>query len=386
MNNSTKKTILYVITQAEWGGAQRYLFDLITSPEAESHDIQIITGASPDESLLKKLQDRATIYQAKNLVRNPSPINDVAAIFELKELFNKINPSVIHLNSSKAGVIGSLAFFLWNKKNTCKLIYTVHGWVLNESLNFLAWSFYYWTEKMTALIKDKIICVSEFDRQTAIKHHICPENKLLTIHNGISRPEFLNREEARAQLFAKTAAPSIENPIMIGTIANFYKNKGLPYLIEAIYLLINKYNLPIMGAIIGDGKLRPEIENIIGNYGLQERIILTGRIDNPEKYLKAFDIYACSSIKEGLPYSILEAMSAELPIIATKVGGIPEMIHDQKNGLCVKPKSPEQIAAAIKFIIDNPDSATQFGLQAKNDAENNFSFSRMAKETFSIYK
>jgi len=372
-----KKKILYVITQAEMGGAQRYIYDLATSSEAQNYDISVAIGESQDKSLINELAKKnITTYQIKHLVRRVSPLNDIWAVFELRKIYKQVKPDVTHLNSSKAGVIGSLANHVITKISY-NVVYTVHGWVFNEPMNKIN-KFLYWSlEKITSRAKDKIICVSEFDYQTALNSKITKAKKLVAIHNGLDSDSinFLNKDEARKKLNLPT------DKIIVGTIANFYKTKGLEYFIKAIGELNNE---KIVGVIIGDGNLRPELEILIDQFNLKNKFILLGKIENASNYLKAFDIYISSSLKEGFPYSILEAMSAKLPIVATKVGGVPEMIND-KNGILIEAKNYKLLAEKIKYLMSDQSLAREIAEQAEKDVKENFSKEKMIKATFKLY-
>ena len=412
-----KRKILYVITQAEVGGAQRYIYDLATSLEAKNYDISVAIGESHGKSLINELgQKNIPIYQIKHLVRQISPLNDILAVFELRKLYKQVKPDIIHLNSSKAGVIGSLANHAITKISY-HVIYTAHGWVFNEPMSKIKKWLYWSLEKITSRPKDKIICVSEFDYQTALKYKIAQAKKLVAIHNGVDTDlmVFLEKEKAGQELFKNykladfTPTPPSppsgsggkitnyhtgsggkinystsngEKKIIVGTIANFYKTKGLEYFIEAIKELGDRN---IVAVVIGDGDLRPELEVLIDQFNLKNKFILLGKRENASKYLKAFDIYISSSVKEGFPYSILEAMSAKLPIIATSVGGVPEMIFDQKNGLLIEAKNYKILAEKIRYLIDNQPIAQKFGEQAEKDVKEKFSKEKMIKETFELY-
>src|SRR3989344_4859122 len=383
-----RSKILYVITQAEMGGAQRYLYDLATSFEAQNYDISVAIGQSQDKSLIYLLRSKnLPVYELKRLVRAISPINDFWAIFELRKLYQKIKPDIIHLNSTKAGIIGSLANHTITKISY-KVIYTAHGWVFNEPMSKIKKWLYWGLEKITSRPKDKIICVSAFDYQTAIKYKIAGTKKLITIHNGLDTDtlEFLPKEEALNKLISNFKFQISNSSIIIGTIANFYKTKGLEYLIGSTKILISNSQYPIFLIIIGDGELRPQLEELIKKYDLENNIILAGRQENASQYLKAFDIYVSSSVKEGLPYSILEAMAAELPIITTAVGGVPEMIKDNDNGLLIEPKNYKILAEKIKYLIENKPLAQRLGKQARQDVKENFSKEKMIRETFKQYQ
>lgn len=376
----TKKTILYLITQSELGGAQTYVFDLAKNLKDEYNIIVAFGEQGSEGDLAKKLTtENIKYYPIPHLKRAISPINDIIALFEIKRLIKKEKPNIIHLNSTKISILGSLATKSIAKNKKIKVIYTAHGWVFNEPMSNIKKLFYKFTEKFTAFLKNKIICVSEFDRKVALKEKITPEKKLITIHNGIKKIDFLTKEKARKELSLDP------QKFTIGTIGYFYKNKGYEYLTESLLLLTNK-NIDFQAVIIG--KSGPEKENIqssIKQYKLKNKIKIASP-NGAAKYLKAFDIYVCSSVKEGLSYTIIEAMQAGLPIIATKVGGNPELIKNNENGILIEPKNANQISEAILTLMNNEEMRKKLADKAKSVAEKNFTFEKMLEETKTIYK
>jgi glycosyltransferase involved in cell wall biosynthesis len=373
------KKILYFITQSEFGGAQRYVFDLANSLKND-FQIAVAMGDGENNGKLAKILDKNSIkyFTIPNLKRNITPVNDLLAFFEIIKLINNYQPDIIHLNSSKISILGSLATLLVSRSRI-RLIYTVHGWVFNEPLPTWQRWFYKFTEKFTARLKDKIICVSEYDRQTAIKYKIAPSEKLITIHNGLAPIDFYPREKAREILHLPNTN------LLVGSLGNLYKTKGYEYLIEAANILISDYHLPLTFIIIGEGAERKNLENLIKKYNLENKFILAGQIDEAAKLLPAFNFYVCSSVKEGLPYSILEAMSTGLPIVTTKVGGVSEMIEHDKTGLLVKPASALKLAENIKILIQQPVYVKDFGRQAQAEVKSKFSLEKMVEETKRIY-
>ncbi|HPN81607.1 MAG TPA: glycosyltransferase family 4 protein [bacterium] len=379
--------ILYIITQPEWGGAQRYVFDLAIFSKEQGHQVMVAAGQVGEQPLLEKSAEQSIkTYQLKNLVREISPLKDLAAIWEMKKLYQKLQPDIIHLNSTKAGITGAMAAIFYQRRH--RLIYTAHGWVFNEPLPKWKKNIFLWLERLTARYKDEIICVSEFDRQSALNHKIAASNKLTTIHNGIDegKMEFLPKTEALKELIGNADFQVADSDVVIGTIANFYPTKGLEYLIEAVHLLVTDYSLAIRLIIIGGGEKQYALEKIINDKKLGDKILLAGRKENASRYLQAFDIYVCSSVKEGFPYSILEAMSAGLPIITTNVGGIPEIIDDNITGLLVASKNPDQLAKKISRLADNKTLAEKLAGRAKTTVQQKFSKEKMAEQTMGVYK
>jgi len=272
-------------------------------------------------------------------------------------------------------------------------VYTVHGWVFNEPLPAWKKLFYQYAEKFTAVLKNKIICVSQLDYNIARNQLKIPEKKLSLIYHGIKPINFLLREKAWQKLQANTTnfkseIRNLKSEIRIGTIANLYKTKGLEYLIQAIYIIKREFLLltsNFLLIIIGEGEERKNLESLIAQMNLKNTVILAGRIDNAAKLLRGFDIFCCSSVKEGFPYAILEAMSAGLPIVSTKVGGISDMISDNQNGLLAEAKNPQDLAKKIIEIINNPEFGQKLGAQAKMYVEEKFSFDKMVGKTKEVY-
>jgi glycosyltransferase involved in cell wall biosynthesis len=404
-----KKKILYLITQSELGGAQRYVFDLADNLKND-FEISVALG-EPGETgeLTKMLKEKQIPYFIiPHLKRAVSPISDWLALVEIVKLIKKIQPNIVHLNSSKISILGSLAV-LWfrcfaicntrfiksslppfNKggalrdtRYTMRVIYTVHGWVFNEPLSWGLKKFYYWAEKFTALFKDKLICVSEFDYQVALKNKIAPTEKLITIHNGLAPINLLSKLEAKNLINARCALRDTRCAIV--SIGNLYKTKGFEYLIPAGKILTEqKIDWQII--IIGEGEEKDNLQKKINELGLTEKIILAGRIDNAAQLLPAFDVYVCSSVKEGLSYTIIEAMQAGLPIVATTVGGNPELITDGQTGILVTAQNPPAIASAIIKILNNNQLKNSLGEQAKQKALSEFSLNAMITKTKVAYR
>lgn len=377
-----KKTILYLITQSELGGAQQYCLDLALNLKDE-FDVVIAFGEQgKDGALAQKLsENNIKYYSIPHLKRSVSPINDFLATLEIIKLIKKIKPDIIHLNSSKISILGSLATFFSKSKILnlkSKIIYTAHGWVFNEPLSIWKKLFYKYAERFTSRFKDKIICVSEFDYKTALEQKICPKEKLIIIHNGINEINFLPRQEAREKLNLP------DSGFIVGSIGNLYKTKGFEYLIEAIKKLINE-KIKISAVIIGEGAERENLTNLIKKYKLEDNIILAGRISEAAQLLSAFDLYVCSSVKEGLSYTIIETMLNGLPIIATRVGGNPELIEDGRNGLLINSQDPEDLAEKIKKLMNNTELQQELSTQARIKAQKKFSLEKMLEETKKIY-
>ncbi len=380
------KKILFVITQGgPWGGAQRYVFDLATGLK-DAFDITVAIGephGPPD--LQKKLTAAGIeIKQLKHLVRSISPIHDLLAVAELRKLYQEVAPDIVHLNSSKAGIIGSFAARLRRQARSLKniyLVYTAHGWVFNEPLPRLTAWLYRALETSTARWKDRIIVLSEEDKQVGTSIGI-PEEKLIVTQLGIdTRESILSRLEARAALAKDCMVILRDNQYTLVTIANFYKTKGLDILFKELAAI--KKDIPNLRAVIfGDGPERSALVALIKKNELESVVTLAGFVDNAAQYLPAFDLFVLPSRKEGLPYTILEAERAELPIVAAAVGGIPSHLRSNPKAIVAGIDVPwNDLGKLIVYAYQNRTVGV-----AREASAFRYTVEEMIRQTTSLYQ
>lgn len=387
------KRVLFVITQSEIGGAQQFLHMLVSRLDKDKYNILVAAGpnfntkfpVSDIKNDLLDLLEKEGIktIRLKYLSRDVSPWHDLLASWELKRIIKNWEPDTIFLNSSKAGFIGSFVskFLIHNSK--LKVIYRIGGWTFNDPWPNWKKKFWIFLEKLSAKWKDIIIVNNKHDLDQAKQLRIKPKQNLVLVYNGLDvyRTEFLPKEEARLRLFKKLsrqAGKIFQTDIIVGTVANFYPAKGLIHLIEAAEHFKNKGNLTFF--VLGDGQDRLILENLIEKRGLQKKVFLLGQVLNAHKLLSAFDIFVLPSVKEGFPWAVLEAMAAKLPVIATKVGAIPEMIEDGKNGFIVEPGHPEQIVSKIQELLNKGHLRQELGIQAHQTVLFKFSSEKMVQE------
>ncbi len=382
--NGNKKKIIYCITKANWGGAQKYVYDMATALDSSLYEVMVLMGG--DGYLNTKLKEKGIkTVVLKNLSRDISFLKDFISFCGLVKIFIKERPDIIHLNSSKMGLLGALAgriLFI------PKIIFTGHGWAFNEDRSKLQKKIIYLLHKITIFLSHTTIAVSEQTKSQIVKNGN-KSKKIVVIRNGIGEIDFLTREVAREKILEKLPADlDTQNRFLIGTISELHKNKGLEYLIEAVRLLKvsgQNISLPIV-VIIGDGEKGAELREIIKRYSLEDTIFMVGRIDEASKYLKAFDIFTLTSITEALPYVLLEAGKARLAVIASRVGGIGGIVEDMKSGMLVEPKNSDGISKAIDFLLKNKGKVDIFGKNLQEKIENDFSRDEMVRRTIEVYK
>jgi glycosyltransferase involved in cell wall biosynthesis len=372
--------VLYIVTQGDAGGAQKYVREMAQAAKNAGHTVTVAVGQSEDRSLVQSLkQANIEIVELRHLVRPISPLHDVLAVFELWSVCRRLKPTVIHLNSSKTGVVGSVASLLAKiTGRPHKLIYTVHGWAFMESGSLVKRLTYFVCEWLTAPLKNLIIFITQADREVARKNNFIIANAV-QIPNGIDIAlPHLSRNEARDRL----GLP--QDNLIIGTIANFYHTKGLGDFISVIKNIRQQHPM-VMGVIIGDGPLRIELENQIQSSDLTSAVLLVGKKSNAQQYLKAFDLYLSTSHKEGFPYTILEAMNTQIPIVATRVGGIPDIIENNTHGLLAPTQNISEITLCVQTLINDLKLRETLAQNAVTKVSQQYQLKNSIEQTLRLY-
>ncbi|MFC1615091.1 glycosyltransferase [Patescibacteria group bacterium] len=422
------RKILYIITKSNFGGAQKYVYDLATKLPKDKFEAVVAAGgdeaqaeplslandvaslAPQSTNLIDKLKEaKIKTISIPRLVRDVSIIDDIFVFFFLLDLLRTEQPDIIHINSSKIGGIGALAGRIYNLEEnariffrkyfvaifsseinilpvpkTTKIIFTAHGWAFNEPRSFLSRKIIKFLSWLTVVLSHKTIAVSDFDLNGMVNIPFVRE-KIVRIYNGVGEIEFMERALARAELLGEKAV-SLGSTTWVGTIAELTNNKGLEHSIRAINDLVHDVAVPqFTYVIIGDGEDKDKLLKLIGSLDLGHVVFIRSRSQDAATLLKAFDIFLLPSLKEGLPYTLLEAGLAKLPSIATEVGGIPEIITHDVSGILIKPEKSTDITHAIKTLSGNKELANHYGSALDLHVNRKFAVQKMIDSTMEIY-
>ena len=266
-----------------------------------------------------------------------------------------------------------------------KIIATVHGWTFNENRPLyqrIAIIFFSW---LTLVLCHKTILLSEKEYAQAA-HFPFIKEKIKMIPLGIKPIRFMSVDGAKQEL-AKIIGMDVgefTKKSVIGTVAELHPNKALDNVINSMPAVVSS-NPQAVAVIIGTGENRDNLQKLIRENKMEKNVFLAGYLDNASEYLKAFSVFVLSSIKEGLPYCILEAGLASLPVVATTVGGIPEIIDDMKSGILIQPNNPRELAHALSFMIEHPDERRKYGTALKEKVVTKFSHDKMVWMVDGLY-
>lgn len=352
--------ILYTITKSEIGGAQVHVMQLAKHMKDTGHAVAVMSA--PGGWLENEATKLGIRFYANPFFANSfNPLRILKSFSLIKKTVSEFAPDIVHAHSSFAGILTRAAV-----RNKIPTIFTAHSWAFTDGASIFRKIIAPISERFVSKYTSKIICVSEYDRKLAVRYRIAPAEKLVVIHNGAARNPFTDVVK--------------ENVLVT--------NGRLAYPKEYL-LLLESYKLSgtdMKLAIISDGPDRPIIESKISELGLTAKVSLLGNLSSREmvqEILAQSKLFVLISKHEGMPLSILEAMSAELPVIASNVGGIPEEI-DSDCGVLVR-NTKEEIASAIRLLSDE-DTQKAMGLAARKKFEEHFTLEQFLTKTKKVYE
>lgn len=365
------KRVLLLVTQADWGGVQSFLIRFTTELKKEGREVLLAAGGEGE--LWKEARAKGIpCHQLRHLKREISPIDDIRATAEIKRLIDEFKPDAIHLNSSKMGVLGSIAASL--SKTKPWVVYRIGGWAfLEPQPEWKRWV-YKTAERMTSGKKDIIITVHPGDEALAKDLHFRPRHGFRTVANGLDVPSFVTKLRTRND--ARTALGIPEHAFVFGTVANAYATKALlPYLDVAAKIL--NEDQKTLCVILGDGPELDALKTKRDALGLHDRILLPGHRDDAGSLYPAFDVFVLPSKKEGMPWTLLEAMASGLPSVASDVGACRWMLTETGSGdagLIVPPSDSLSLTDAMRSLKNDTERRERFSRSAHDSIQRRFTW------------
>ncbi|HQO38731.1 MAG TPA: glycosyltransferase family 4 protein [Candidatus Omnitrophota bacterium] len=371
-----KKKLLYVITKLELGGAQTQLLSLIRGLDRSKYDIFLFTartGMLMDDALAVT---GLRVHRSRFLERAVNPFLDIPAFFELVGFMRRKKIDIVHTHSSKAGIIGRFAA---RAAGIRFVHHTVHGWSFHRFQNAAVRSLYMFLERCAGSWTTNIIVVSEFDRRRGVECKIAAPERYVLIRYGIDIGAF-----AAARPGARSLPGIPPAALVVGMTACFKPQKAVRDFIE-VARDICASGTDAVFVIAGDGAERPAVERLIAASGLQGRVKLLGWRRDMAGVVKSFDVFMLTSLWEGMPIAVIEAMAASRPVIVTDTGGIRDLVRDGENGFIVRPGDTRAMAQKLRSLLRDGGMREAAGKIAAASLNEDYTTRRMVEETSRVY-
>jgi glycosyltransferase involved in cell wall biosynthesis len=358
--------IAYMVTRADpIGGAQIHVRDLATSVAAQGHSPTVLTsGSGPFVDALRSHGVPTIIL--RHLSVPIGPLRDLRALHEIRAALTRLQPDLLTTHSSKAGILGRLA----GRSLRIPVVFTAHGWAFTPGIPSVHATLYRAIERMAGPLSTRIITVSEFDRRLALAARVLPPDRVVTVHNGIP------------DVSSTFRADPARNPPRLVMVARFEAQKDHATLLRALARLQqHSWELDL----IGNGPLMAAAESLASELGIAPRIRFLGQRTDVAQLLATAQIGLLISNWEGFPLSILEAMRAGLPVIASSVGGIEESVHDGQTGFLAPRAGEAVLQERLGQLLASPELRVRMGAQGRTLYEQQFTLGRSVAKTLAVY-
>jgi glycosyltransferase involved in cell wall biosynthesis len=361
--------ILYITTKATYGGVQTHIVQCATYMRSQGDTVAVMSASSGGdmESLLQK--EGIPFFSNRFLKNSFSPFYGIGAIRKIRKVIRDFKPDVVSCHSTIAGLWGRLA-----TPNNIICIFTAHGWIFTDGVSTVKRYIGIVVEKFLAYLSDKIICVSEYDRQLAIKYHIASANKAITIHNGVEVPAV---EPPKKE--------NIRNIIFVGRLV---RQKNPLALLKALTLIPQELKKKLTVRFVGAGYLKDILVDFCAKHDLQDIVSWCGNKTRSETValVKESDLFILPTNYEGMPRSILEALSFGVPVLATGVGGVPELVDDTVGRVLTKGHEPQEIAKELCYLSEHSDVLMKKSEAAYQRIKEGFQLETMQIKTRKAYE
>jgi len=383
--------IIRVIARLNVGGPARHVVLLDRGLRARGHETLLVHGSlDSGEASLEHLAQASGLPMVTiaELGRRISPLSDARAFLQLVRVIYRESPDVVHTHTAKAGTLGRLAALLFNltrpRRRRCVVIHTFHGHVLSGYFGRTGSALARMAERTLAAVSDRIIAISPRQQDDLVgRFRVADQAQTTVVPLGL---------DIQALIDQRPDAPNLrrtlgigDNDVVVGFVGRFVPIKNLALLVGAFATAQKR--VPGMWLVLaGDGPTRSELESLADSCGVAERVRFLGWTEDLGPLYATFDICALSSLNEGTPVAIIEAMAAERAVIATAVGGVPDIVDDGRTGILVASGDANALGAAIVRLAGNRDERRALGAAARRAAAERFSFERLVNDIDRLYQ
>lgn len=367
--DEAKMKLLFIITKAdEIGGAQIHIRDLTNQLLLDDHIVDVIVGENG--ALVSELKKKnVPVHIVPSLVRQINPVKDFMATFFIRRLIKKIRPDIISLHSSKAGIVGRFAAIGMN----IPVLFTAHGWAFANGVGKKQQKLYCAIERFMTPFARKIITVSQQDKDLAVKYRVASSDKQVVIHNGMPDIDISSVQKSNA---GSTAVNLI-------SVARFSEQKDHKTLFLALKGIDD---LEWRIQLIGKGPLLVYYKELAAELGISDRVQFLGERHDVAHLLHQSDVFLLISNWEGFPRSILEAMRAGIPVIASDVGGSSESVTDNHTGFLIPRGDIDLLQQKLRLLMQNKTLRDKMGANGREKYLSNFTFEAMYMKTKALYE
>jgi glycosyltransferase involved in cell wall biosynthesis len=375
---SKRESILHVHTVPVISGSGINTMLTMQGSLERGHDVSLVTQA-PGPLTVQAEASGIRVFVISRMGREIRPIQDTLSVVELFRLIRRHRFSIVHTHNSKAGIVGRLAAWL---ARVPLVVHTVHGFSFHESETILRRALYRWIERLAAHWCHGLIFISQPLIDWADRERIGTGTPRSLIYSGINLEAFATADPATFRSKWHVAA----DRVVVGMVSKLWEGKGHSILLEAWRQVVAETpRQPPLLVIVGHGPLEGQLRAQASELGITDSVLFTGFLEDTPRVTAAIDIAVLPSFFEGMGRVVLEAQAAGKPVVASRVGGIPDLIDDRVNGILVTAGDADSLAREITGLVNAPGRRKSLGANARRQMSPEYSATHMIKAIHSFY-
>jgi glycosyltransferase involved in cell wall biosynthesis len=379
--------ILRVIARLNMGGPALHVAYLSAGLRERGYETTLVAGtlARGEDSMAFVADELGVrVEPLAELSREISPLKDVRAAFRLARLIRRERPQILHTHTAKAGAVGRLAALLAGDARPPIVVHTFHGHVLRGYFDPLRTYGFRVLERLLAKASTALIAVSPQVRDDLVALGVAPREKFAVIRLGIELEERVSvNGDARAETRRLMGVPA--DAFLVGWIGRMTAVKNTDEVIEALRLLHDR-GVDAWLCMVGDGPDRERLERLAHDRGVVRRCLFPGYQEHVARFYAAFDAMVLPSVNEGTPVSAIESLAARRPVVATRVGGVPDVVREGEDGFLVDVGAADALAERLERLARDPELRLRLGERGRARVLQRYAVDRLVDDIDRLYR
>ncbi len=360
--------VLHVITRLDPGGSAENTLLTVARLDKSRFEVHLavgMTAGDPGPTLDEARASGVALFEIPELVRAVAPLADWRALRSLRRIMQSNTYDIVHTHTSKAGILGRLAARF---EGVPRILHTPHGHVFYGYYGAVITQLFVWLERWVAGFTDRVIALTQADLEDHLRFGIAPRERFCVIHSGIDFSAFENGATKRDRTAIRGDLGIDPDGIVIGSLGRLTAIKGHRVLLESFAMVRTRFGNAWL-LLVGDGEERIALETLARELRVENYTVFAGWRDDIAEVLGGMDVFVFPSINEGMGKALVEAMYAGVPCVATNVGGIPELIRNEQEGLLVPPAAPQELADGVLRMLNHDAERSRFAATANKRAQ-----------------
>lgn len=378
--------ILRVIARLNMGGPAIHVSSLAAGLEPRGYETTLVAGSlARGEDSMAFLAERLDIpvRTIPELQREVSPIDDARSVMRMREIIRELRPHILHTHTAKAGAIARAAALVSGAARPAILVHTFHGHVLKGYFDPVRTAFFKEVERSLARVTDALVAVSPEVRDELVAAGIAPREKFSVIRLGIPLEERLG--DATAGLDYRRLYGISESAFVVGWVGRMTDVKDTDAVLEIVRAARDR-GLEAVLVMVGDGPDRVRLEQLAHDIGIARSTFFVGYQPEVAGYYRLFDAFLLPSVNEGTPVSAIEALASGTPVVATRVGGVPDVVRDGEDGFLFEPGDTDGAAERLALLASDATLRSALGASGRERVLRRYSVSRLVEDVDRLYR